>query len=64
MRRGPDVYVNLYIPSELRLQQGCTLTQTTEYPASSQSTIAFKLNRPQEFAVLLAFLPGRDRRRA
>src|SRR5580692_3579218 len=39
MRRGPDVYVNLYVPSELRWRQGgaaCGLTQTTEYPASSQ----------------------------
>ena len=53
MRRGPDVYVNLYIPSELRLQQRCTLTQTTQYPASSQSTIALKLDKPQPFAVQL-----------
>jgi uncharacterized protein len=56
MRRGPDVYVNLYVPSELRWRQGgaaCTLTQTTEYPASSQSTIALTLDRPQSFAVLL-----------
>ena len=56
MRRGPDVYVNLYVPSELRWRQGgaaCTLTQTTEYPASSQSTMALKLDRPQSFAVLL-----------
>src|SRR6201987_2628038 len=56
MRRGPDVYVNLYMPSELRWRQGgaaCTLTQTTDYPASSQSTMAFTLDRPQSFAVLL-----------
>ncbi len=56
MRRGPDVYVNLYVPSELRWRQGgaaCTLTQTTQYPASSQSTMAFMLDRPQSFAVLL-----------
>jgi DUF1680 family protein len=56
IRRGPDVYVNLYVPSELRWRQGgaaSTLTQTTEYPASSQSTIALTLDRPQSFAVLL-----------
>jgi hypothetical protein len=53
MRRGPDVYVNLYVPSELHLQPGCALTQTTEYPASSASTIALKLDNPQSFAVLL-----------
>jgi DUF1680 family protein len=56
MRRGPDVYVNLYIPSELRWRQGgaaCSLTQTTEYPASSQTTMALTLDRPQTFAILL-----------
>ncbi len=52
MRRGPDVYVNLYVPSELRWRQGM-LTQTTEYPTSSQSTIALKLDGPQTFAMLL-----------
>jgi DUF1680 family protein len=48
--------VNLYVPSELRWRQdgaACTLTQTTEYPASSQSTMALTLDRPQSFAVLL-----------
>ena len=56
MRRGPDVYVNLYVPSELRWRQGgaaCALTQTTEYPASSQSTMVLTLDRPQNFAVLV-----------
>ena len=56
MRSGPDVYVNLYVPSELRWRQGgaaCSLTQTTEYPVSSESTIALTLDRPQSFAVML-----------
>jgi uncharacterized protein len=56
MRRGPDLYVNLYVPSELRWRQGgaaCMLTQTTAYPASSQSTMVLTLDRPQSFAVLL-----------
>ena len=56
MRRGQDVYVNLYVPSELRWRQNgaaCTMTQTTEYPASPQTTIALTLDRPQSFAVLL-----------
>jgi uncharacterized protein len=56
MRRGPDVYVNLYVSSELRWRQGgaaCALTQTTEYPASSQSTMVLTLDRPQSFAGLL-----------
>jgi DUF1680 family protein len=56
MQRGPDVYVNLYMPSELRWRQGgaaCMLTQTTEYPASSQSTMVLTVDRPQSFAVLL-----------
>lgn len=53
MRRGPDVYVNLYVPSELRWQRGCALTQTTEYPASAQSTLKLTLDRPREFAMLL-----------
>jgi uncharacterized protein len=56
MRRSSDVYVNLYVPSELRWRQNgaaCVLTQTTEYPASSQSMIALTLDRPQSFAVLL-----------
>ena len=56
MRSGPDVYVNLYVPSELRWREGgtaCTLTQTTEYPTSPESTIALKLDRPQTFAVML-----------
>ena len=56
MRRGRDVYVNLYVPSELRWRQNgaaCTITQTTEYPASSQTAIALTMDRPQNFAVLL-----------
>jgi hypothetical protein len=56
MRRGPDVYVNLYVASELRWRQGgavCMLTQTTAYPASSESTMVLTLDRPQNFAVLL-----------
>ena len=53
MRRGPDVYVNLYVPSELRLRPGCALTQTTEYPTSAVSTIALTLDKPRSFAVLL-----------
>jgi hypothetical protein len=56
MRRSPDVYVNLYVPSELRWRQNgaaCMLTQTTEYPASPQTRIALTLDRPQSFAVLL-----------
>ncbi len=56
MRRGADVYVNLYVPSELRWRQGgapCSLTQTTEYPASSQTTMVLALDRPQTFAILL-----------
>jgi hypothetical protein len=56
IRCGPDVYVNLYVPSELRWRQGgasCMLTQTTEYPASSQSTMVLTLGRPQSFAALL-----------
>jgi hypothetical protein len=56
MRRGPGVYVNLYVPSELRWRQSgaaCLLTQTTEYPASSESTMVLTLDRPQSFAMLL-----------
>jgi hypothetical protein len=56
MRRGPDVYVNLYVASELRWRQdgaACMLTQTTAYPASSESTMVLTLDRPQNFAVLL-----------
>jgi len=55
--RAPDgVYVNLYVPSQLRWQQNNTavaLTQSTQYPYHPETTLSLKLDRPETFAIYL-----------
>jgi uncharacterized protein len=55
--RAPDgVYVNLYVPSQLRWKQNNTavaLTQNTQYPYHPETTFTLKLERPETFAVYL-----------
>lgn len=53
---GPDVYVNLYIPSRLRWRQNgarLALEQSTQYPHASQITLRVRADRPEAFAVNL-----------
>jgi len=45
-----NIYVNLFIPSELTWN-GNTLNQTTEFPASDKTTITVNPASPEEFAV-------------
>jgi DUF1680 family protein len=50
------VYVNLYVPSQLKwTQQGtrCTLRQRTEYPYKAETTIELQMEKPVDFAVYL-----------
>jgi hypothetical protein len=50
------VYINLFVPSELRWQfQGMPvrLTQATDYPAGESSEIRFELASPAEFTVFV-----------
>lgn len=55
--RGKDgAYVNLYIPSKLSFRVGAanaTLTQTTDYPYTSNVAISVGCDRPQVFTVAL-----------
>jgi DUF1680 family protein len=55
--QGEDgVYVNLYLPSTLKWQQGgarAELTQTTNYPVESTSRMSLKLSRPESFTLYL-----------
>jgi DUF1680 family protein len=54
------IYVNLFLPSTVSWSQGgtpCTLTQTTDFPRANTSQLAFKLARPETFAVNLR-IPG------
>ncbi|TDH28681.1 glycosyl hydrolase [Segetibacter sp. 3557_3] len=53
-----DLYVNLFIPSQLNWKEkGINVTQTTSFPASETSTIAITMNRPSSFALNLRY-PG------
>jgi uncharacterized protein len=54
---APDgVYVNLYVPSQLRWKQNstqCTLVQQTQYPYRPEVTMSLKMDKPETFAVYL-----------
>jgi DUF1680 family protein len=50
------IYVNLFLPSRVTWSENntqVTLTQTTEYPHSQTTQLAFALTRPETFAVYL-----------
>jgi DUF1680 family protein len=53
--KGDDgLYVNLFVPSELKdPERGLTLTQTTKFPDEAESTLALKLERPQQATLML-----------
>lgn len=54
---GDDgIYVNLFIPSRLKWTQNntrCSVTQRTNYPASSATQLEFELAKPENFTVYL-----------
>ena len=54
---APDgVYVNLYVPSQLRWTQHgthCTLVQHTQYPYRPETTISLQMEKPESFAIYL-----------
>ncbi|HEX4038843.1 MAG TPA: beta-L-arabinofuranosidase domain-containing protein [Acidobacteriaceae bacterium] len=55
-RDDRGVYVNLYVPSRVTWQQNgarISLTQTTQYPHTSQVALAVHADRPEPFAVNL-----------
>ncbi|MDH7568643.1 MAG: glycoside hydrolase family 127 protein [Armatimonadota bacterium] len=59
-RRDDDVAVHLYIQSSAQLTVGggaATLTQSTEYPWEGRVCLAWRLERPARFAMLLR-IPG------
>lgn len=52
--RGADsIYVNLFIPSVVRLQPGVSLTQTTQFPDAGTTRLQWKSDRPIEMTVHL-----------
>jgi DUF1680 family protein len=54
---APDgVYVNLFVPSQLKWAQHgtrCTLLQRTEYPYRPETTIELQMEKPVDFTVYL-----------
>ncbi|SDF73676.1 glycoside hydrolase family 127 protein [Terriglobus roseus] len=52
--RGADsIYVNLFIPSVVRLRPGVSLTQTTQFPEAGTTKLQWKTDRPIEMTVYL-----------
>jgi len=52
--KGTDsIYVNLFIPSVVRLQPGVSLTQTTQFPDEAITKLQWKTDRPIEMTVKL-----------
>ena len=49
--KDADIYVNLFIPSELTTAQGVTLRQETEFPEAEQSRLTVQLDAPATFAL-------------
>ncbi len=50
------VYVNLYVPSQLRWKQNgtrCTLVQNTQYPYHPETTLRLQMEKPESFAIYL-----------
>jgi len=48
-----SVYVNLFIPSVVRLQPGVSLTQTTQFPEVPTTKLQWKTDRPVEMTLQL-----------
>lgn len=52
--RGSDsIYVNLFIPSVVRLQAGTSLTQMTQFPEVAATRLQWKTDRPVDMTVKL-----------
>ncbi|MFA0964415.1 beta-L-arabinofuranosidase domain-containing protein [Roseivirga sp. BDSF3-8] len=52
--RGDDLYVNLFIPSELHWKErGMTITQQTGFPEEEGTRLQFEMDKPSRFKVLL-----------
>jgi DUF1680 family protein len=52
--RADTLWVNLYIPSQLTWHdQGLTITQTTNFPASNQTSLAISAAQPKPAKILL-----------
>lgn len=47
------IYVNLFIPSVVRLEPGVSLTQTTEFPEIAMTKLQWKTERPVERTLYL-----------
>jgi len=49
-----NLYVNLFIPSELKWEEkGLLLTQTTQFPESEKTSMKISLSRPSEFTLFI-----------
>ena len=47
------VFVNLFIPSELKMADGATLVQNTKFPYKQTTNFSFRLEKPQVFSLRL-----------
>lgn len=52
-RARDGIYVNLFIPSELRVEPGWTLNQTTRFPDEPATRLTVSLDRPLTFTLYL-----------
>ncbi len=52
-RAKDGIYVNLFIPSELKVADGFTLRQETEFPYEPSTHLVMKLQKPAAFALHL-----------
>lgn len=53
---GRDLYVNLFVASELDWKErGLRLVQETDFPASESSRLTFTIERPERFALMLRY---------
>ncbi len=53
-KRGNDLLVNLFIPSELQWkEQGLSLTQSGDYPFGNKMLFSLQLKNPKHFAIRL-----------
>lgn len=52
-RGDQSIYLNLFIPSVVRLQPGVSLTQTTRFPEAPTTKLQWKTDRPVELTMQL-----------
>ncbi|MGI4756055.1 MAG: beta-L-arabinofuranosidase domain-containing protein [Janthinobacterium lividum] len=52
--KGTDsIYVNLFIPSVVRVREGASLTQTTQFPEEGRTKLRWKTDQPIEMTLKL-----------